>query len=67
MRFSDTAESATMKTGSVGSATNLVMGFPIYQIWYVARLDESGDGSGGGYLDEWGSSRIGERGGLGGP
>ena len=43
-----------MKTGSVGFYTNLVMGFPIYQIWYVARLDESGDGSGGGYLDEWG-------------
>lgn len=54
MWFRDAPDSASMKTGSVGFYTNLVMGFPIYQIWYVARLDESTDGSGGGYLDDWG-------------
>ena len=54
MWFADVPESATMRTGSVGFYTNLVMGFPIYQIWYVARLDEYGDGSGGGFLDDWG-------------
>jgi hypothetical protein len=52
--FEGAPESAKMKTGSVGFYTNLVLGFPVYQIWYVARLDWFGDGSGGKFDDDWG-------------
>ena len=54
MWFRDVPETARMKTGSVGFYTNLVMGFPVYQIWYIARLDRTGDSMDTDYLADWG-------------
>jgi hypothetical protein len=46
--FDTTGESWGPEVGSVGFYTNMVMGHPVYQIWYGASLD------GGDYLADWG-------------
>lgn len=54
MWFDSSSDSAGMDVGSVGFYTNLVMGYPVYQIWYTARLDESGTSTATDYLAPWG-------------
>jgi len=54
MWFDSTAPAARSVVGSVGFYTNLVMGFPLYQIWYVGRLDESGTSTYTDFLADWG-------------
>jgi hypothetical protein len=54
MWFDDVAAGADMNVGSVGFFTNLVMGYPVYQIWYTARLDEGGLEEGTDFLADWG-------------
>jgi hypothetical protein len=55
MWFSDTSAGADMNVGSVGFYTNLVMGYPVYQIWYTARLDEGTSAEEGtDFLADWG-------------
>ncbi len=43
-----------MSVGAVGFYTNLVMGFPVYQIWYTARVADGSADDGTDFLAEWG-------------
>ncbi len=54
MWFDAATSTARSVVGSVGFYTNLVMGFPLYQIWYVGRLDASGESTETDFLADWG-------------
>ena len=54
MWFDDVPDTARIVTGSVGFYTNLVMGFPVYQIWYAGRLDRTGTTTTTDFTADWG-------------